>query len=58
MAQGLRRIGGVLLGAASAAGSLALASMGRERELLDSSTGRADMEPTGGEAQERLGGGD
>ena len=38
--------------------TLALASMGRERELLDSSTGRADMEPTGGEAQERLGGGD
>ena len=46
-----------LLGAASAAGSLALARMGRERELLDSSTELSEG-LSGGEARKRLGGGD
>lgn len=47
-----------LLGAASAAGSLALARMGRERERLDSSTDLADLGLTGGEARQRLEGRD
>ena len=47
-----------LLGAASAAGSLALARMGEERELLDAGGDGATVGPTEREAPRRLGGRD
>ncbi len=47
-----------LLSAVSASGSLALARMAEERELLDASADVAEMGPTGGEPQELLGGRD
>jgi len=46
-----------LSSAASAAGSLALARMAEDRELLDSSADVAEAGLTGGEARELLGGG-
>lgn len=45
-----------LLCASSAAGSLALARMAEDRELLDASADVAEVGLTGGEAQELLGG--
>jgi len=46
-----------LLGAASASGSLMLARMTEDRELLDASADVADVGLTGGEVQELLGSG-
>jgi hypothetical protein len=45
-----------LLSAASASGSLALARMAEERELLDASADAAEVGLTAGEEQKRLGG--
>ena len=47
-----------LLSAVSASGSLALARMAEDRELLDASADVADVGLTGGEARELLGGRD
>jgi hypothetical protein len=46
-----------LLSAVSAAGSLMLARLGEDRELLDASAAVAEVGLTGAEAQELLGGG-